>query len=369
MPVRVVAGTGDSPCGSRRPSSGRPRRLRSSRPEAFRVDENFYVETKRVDAGRARRAAAPTGADDRPDRPGCGCSRSSPPPAWTAGCCSTSAAATRSPPRCWAARSSGSRRVYVLIPRDGTPDRAGPRGGRRALARLAGRSGPSGCGSRARSWRRSSATLVRGKRLAVDYSPNGAIPYLDGVPAGVAELLRGLGATLVPSAELVTRYCSVWTAGGRRLAPARGGGHRGDRAGGAGARRAAAARRQPISEHALAVWVRERFDRAGLVTESGPSVSWGPNAARAHYDPTGGGERAHRAAARCCCSTSGPRSRAGSTPTRPGWRPSARRPSGTRELWTVVRDARDAALDLIRAAGAQRRRRCAAPRPTPRPSG
>ena len=40
-------------------------------------------------------------------------------------------------------------------------------------------------------------TLVRGRRLAVDYSPNGAIPYLDGVPAGVAELLRSLGATLV----------------------------------------------------------------------------------------------------------------------------------------------------------------------------
>ena len=29
--------------------------------------------------------------------------------------------------------------------------------------------------------------------------PKGAIPYLDGVPAGVAELLRGLGATLVSS--------------------------------------------------------------------------------------------------------------------------------------------------------------------------
>ena len=54
--------------------------------------------------------------------------------------------------------------------------------------------------------------MVRGKRLAVDISPNGAIPYLDGVPAGVADWIRSLGATLVPSADLVTRYCSVWTA-------------------------------------------------------------------------------------------------------------------------------------------------------------
>ena len=133
---------------------------------------------------------------------------------------------------------------------------------------------------------RSSAALVRGRRLAVDYSPDGAIPYLDGIPAGVAELLRGLGATLVPSAELVTRYCSVWTAedvaSHRRAAEAIAAIAREALAlAGAQARTG-----EPMNEHALAVWVRERFDRAGLVTESGPSVSWGPNAARAHYDPT-----------------------------------------------------------------------------------
>ena len=107
-----------------------------------------------------------------------------------------------------------------------------------------------------------------------------------------------------------------------------------------------AASPQPVTEHELAGWVRERFDRAGLITESGPSVSWGPNAARAHYDPTP----------------------AESAPIVPGalllldlW---AKEPDGIyadqtwmaaigsptqrdAELWTVVREARDAALSVI----------------------
>src|SRR6185295_13642893 len=109
---------------------------------------------------------------------------------------------------------------------------------------------------------------------------------------------------------------------------------------------AKAATARPVTEHELAVWVRERFDRAGLVTESGPSVSWGPNAARAHYEPTA----------------------EESAPIVPGalllldlW---AKEPDGIyadqtwmaasgspnqrdADLWTVVRNARDAALGVI----------------------
>lgn len=239
----------------------------------------------------------------------------------------------------------GSRRVYVLIPPEGPPT---------ALVHAVD----------AELWRwwpvqwpkrvwvtrdQLSAeldTLVRGKRLAVDYSPNGAIPYLDGVPAGVAELLRGLGATLVTSADLVTRYCSVWTpadlASHRRAAETiaaiarEGMALAGERAAG----------REPITEHQLAVWIRERFDRAGLVTESGPSVSLGANAARAHYEPT--------------AEASAPIVR-GELLLVDLW---AKEPDGIYadqtwmaaigppserdvRLWTVVREARDAALELI----------------------
>lgn len=239
----------------------------------------------------------------------------------------------------------GSRRVYVLIPPKGPPMALV-----HAIDNELWRGWPGDWPKRVWVTREALSTelgsMVRGKRLAADYSPKGAIPYLDGVPAGVAELLRELGATLVSSSDLVTRYCSVWTkediASHRRAAEiiatvAR------EAMALAGARSATP---QPMTEHDLAVWIRERFDRAGLVTESGPSVSWGPNAARTHYEPTAGE----------------------SIPIVPGalllvdlW---AKEPGGIyadqtwmaaigapaerdARLWTVVREARDAALDLI----------------------
>src|ERR1041385_3831320 len=42
-------------------------------------------------------------------------------------------------------------------------------------------------------------TLVRGKRMAAEWSPEDAAPYLDRLPAGVVELLRKMGATIVSS--------------------------------------------------------------------------------------------------------------------------------------------------------------------------
>jgi Xaa-Pro aminopeptidase len=238
----------------------------------------------------------------------------------------------------------GSRRVYVLFPPMGLP---------RALVHAVDNELWRGWPQRwpKRVWvtreelTKELGELVRGKRLAIDYSPNGAIPYLDGVPAGVVELLRGLGATLVSSAALVTQYCSVWSpddlASHRRAAEAVA-----DIAREALTRAGKAAASEPLTEHQLAVWVLERFERAGLVTESGPSVSWGPNAARTHYEPT----------------------QAESSPIVPGalllldlwakepdgiyadqtWMASIG-PPGERDarLWRVVLEARDAALELI----------------------
>jgi Xaa-Pro aminopeptidase len=239
----------------------------------------------------------------------------------------------------------GSRRVYVLLPPSGPPVALV-----HAVDAELWRAWPGEWPKRVWVTREELATelgaLVRGRRLAVDWSPRGAIPYLDGVPLGVAELLRELGATLVPSVELVTRYCAVWSpadlASHRRAAESIAAIAR-EALALAGSR---AATPDPITEHALAAWVRERFDRAGLVSESGPSVSWGPNAARAHYDPT--------------AEASAPIVRGALLlldlwATEPGgiyadqtWM-AAIGPASNREahLWTVVRTARDAALELI----------------------
>ena len=241
----------------------------------------------------------------------------------------------------------GSRRAYVYLPRGGTPV-ALVHAVDAELWREWPSIWPRVVWVRREELSRELAALVGGRTVAMEYSPGGAIPYGDYIPAGTLELVRSAGAKPVSSAELVSRYCSVWTpedlAGHLRAAAilseiARAAiGRIGERA------RAG----NPVDEHEVTLWVLEAFDRAGLVTESPPSVSYGAHAARPHYDAPADG----------------------SSPIVPGqlllldlW---AREPGGiyadqtwmaaigapsplAAELWNVVRGARDAALDLLRA--------------------
>jgi Xaa-Pro aminopeptidase len=239
----------------------------------------------------------------------------------------------------------GSRRVYVLIPPKGPPT-ALVHAVDAELWRQWPEEWPKRVWVRRESLSTELGALVRGKRLAADYSPHGAIPYLDGVPAGVAELLQALGATLVSSVDLVTRYCSVWTADDlashRRAAEAIAAIAR-EALTLAGARSATPT---PITEHELAVWVRERFDRAGLETESGPSVSWGANAARTHYEPTAA-ESARIVPGALLLLDLWAREPGGIYADQT-WMAAIGAPSHRDAgLWREVREARDAALDLI----------------------
>src|SRR3954447_13791363 len=49
------------------------------------------------------------------------------------------------------------------------------------------------------------------KRVAMQYSPNCAIPYVSMVDAGTVELVRSLGVDVVSSAELIQVFEAVWT--------------------------------------------------------------------------------------------------------------------------------------------------------------
>jgi Xaa-Pro dipeptidase len=57
------------------------------------------------------------------------------------------------------------------------------------------------------------ATLVRGRRLAMETFTENAVPYLDLVPHGIVELLTRFGAGIVTSAPLITQFAARWTAG------------------------------------------------------------------------------------------------------------------------------------------------------------
>ena len=61
--------------------------------------------------------------------------------------------------------------------------------------------------------RKNLAKLVgRGKTVAMQYSPKATVPYVAMVDAGTIELVRGAGAKVVSSADLVQKFEACWTA-------------------------------------------------------------------------------------------------------------------------------------------------------------
>jgi Xaa-Pro dipeptidase len=49
------------------------------------------------------------------------------------------------------------------------------------------------------------------KKIAMEYSPMNAIPYVSRVDAGTIEQIRSLGVEIVSSADLITMYNALWT--------------------------------------------------------------------------------------------------------------------------------------------------------------
>src|SRR5215212_47693 len=49
------------------------------------------------------------------------------------------------------------------------------------------------------------------RRVAMEYSPGNAIPYISRVDAGTVEAVRDLGVEVVSSGDLVQRFEAIWT--------------------------------------------------------------------------------------------------------------------------------------------------------------
>ncbi|MEO5818403.1 MAG: M24 family metallopeptidase [Gemmatimonadaceae bacterium] len=239
-----------------------------------------------------------------------------------------------------------SRRIFIWIPREGVPHALG-----HAIEPGPWETWPSGWtkGSYS-SWRSlesSVADMVRGKKIAMEYSAGDAVPYLDRVPAGVIEMVRAAGATSIASSgELVTQFNATWSAdniashvrAAEVIATIANAAFliAGDRA----------RTPKPITEFDLMMWMRERFERAKLFTDHGPNVSAGANAANPHYEPTAESPRrivegdvllidlwAHEQDGVWADQT---------------WMATIGAPSArAEEVWTAIRDARDAAIRLV----------------------
>jgi len=134
------------------------------------------------------------------------------------------------------------------------------------------------------------ALLAGAKKIAMQYSPENAIPTVGMVDAGTVEAVRRLGKEVVSSADLVSQFEAVlsatqidshfaaqkkvdavlaaaWQEMGTRV---RGNG---------------------TDEFSMVEFLAEGFRREGLVWEHGPNVSCGANSADSHYEPTTGSSR------------------------------------------------------------------------------
>ncbi|HEX2780694.1 MAG TPA: M24 family metallopeptidase [Gemmatimonadaceae bacterium] len=245
-----------------------------------------------------------------------------------------------------------TRRVFCLVPRSGAPTAI-----THAIEQLPWSEWPRDWGKEVySSWRSLEETLrrvVAGKRVAMEYSPGDAVPYVDYVPAGVLGMVRAAGAEVVTSGEIVSRVYAVWTdaqlAAHERAAEtiARIAKQAFDRAG------KAARTKTPLTEHQLAEWIRGEFAKAGLETDHGPNVSVGANAANPHYEPSEAKSSPIREgdvvlidlwAREPGRDGAGPGVYADQT-----WMATVGEPSAqARRVWEAIRDARDAALAALR---------------------
>jgi Xaa-Pro aminopeptidase len=129
-------------------------------------------------------------------------------------------------------------------------------------------------------------TLRRGARLAMEYCPQGAIPYLSRVDAGVLELVRSFGVEVVSSGDLVQRFLCRWdeaqVASHRRALAAI------DAAKDAAFARISEAHRrgeEPL-ETDVQRFLLQRFAEADLETDSPPIVAVNGHAGDPHYEPS-----------------------------------------------------------------------------------
>jgi Xaa-Pro aminopeptidase len=177
-----------------------------------------------------------------------------------------------------------TRRWYYLIPGQGEPAGLEHRIESGMLATLPGKKTPYA------SWTEQieglRALLGGMKRVAMQYSPQCAIPYVAMVDAGTVELVRSLGVEVVSSAELIQAFEARWTPealeshleAGRRVDKVR--------AAAFALVRERTRNGAALSEYELQRFIRDSFAKAGLVTDYGPIVAVNANASNPHYEPT-----------------------------------------------------------------------------------
>ncbi|MBM3449556.1 MAG: aminopeptidase P family protein [Armatimonadetes bacterium] len=188
-------------------------------------------------------------------------------------------------------------------------------------------------------------TLNGARRVAMEYSPGGEIPYVSYVDGGTLERVRALGVDVVSSADLLQRFLT-WDADDRAA-------H--DRAvrGLVDAKNAAFAfmdkrlrAGEPVTELDVQRLIAERLQAADLAFDHPAIVAFGSHASDGHYSPS---PRTDRPLQRGQCVIL---DLWAGVPDRPmadiTWSGYAGEPTAEYvRVWEAVRDARDLAIELL----------------------
>jgi Xaa-Pro dipeptidase len=181
-------------------------------------------------------------------------------------------------------RKPFSRRFFYLVPAEGSPLKLVHSIEPGALDHLPGEKRVY---LRWQELERGVEALLGGRsRVAMEYSPRNANPYISRVDAGTVELVRSFGAEVVPSGDLIGRFESVWDdeqwAMHQEAARVCRGAY--DVAFGRIADRVR--RDGSLMETDVQEAILDHFKANGLVTDGPPIVGVGPHSGDPHYETT-----------------------------------------------------------------------------------
>jgi Xaa-Pro dipeptidase len=190
------------------------------------------------------------------------------------------------------------------------------------------------------------------KRVAMEYSPGNAIPYVSRVDAGTVEAVRETGVEVVSSGDLAQRFEAVWSdealTSHRRASDSL---YRiKDRAFDLVRTRLADA--APVTEFDVQSAMLSWFEEEGLVSDATPNVSAQENAGNPHYHPSRDVHRPIRPGELLLLDLWGKLSTEGAVFADITWVAftGPRVPDEYAKAFAAARDGRDAAIDLVQSA-------------------
>ena len=240
-----------------------------------------------------------------------------------------------------------SRRWFYLIPAAGEPRGLVHAIERHNLDRLPGPKTPYA--GRVQLETGLKALLSGTHRIAMEYSPQGAIPYVSRVDAGTIELVRAQGVEVVSSGDLIQQFEAHWSEAAiashyqaaEILYRVK------DQAFETVAQRVRDGVR--TTEYDIQSLMNKWFAEQGLQTDAGPNVSAEENAGNPHYLPSATESRPIGANELVLLDLWGKLGTSGAVFADITWVGYTGRevPANMAEAFAVVRDARDAAVTLV----------------------